>query len=534
MARHFLRLKVALVGSAFRRGWQHAVGLAAGLLFGLPFALLVAAGLALAARTEAGPALLVLAFAGLAVAWTLAPVLFFGLDETLDPARLQLLPLSRRQLLVGLTVAAAVGIPAVASLAVLLAGLAYPRGVAGLAVAAVAVAAQFLACLWAGRALATSLSATLRSRKGRDLAAGAAMLTGLAVAGAGQVPNLLAGTLAGDGAAARLTAALDGVAGVVALTPPGWAAGAIVAARDGRMLAALALLAGSVALAAALGWAWQAALARALTQPGTAASGKSRDQGLFHASLKWLPRGHLGAAVARELRYLLRVPQLRIGLALLVAFGVALVVAAAVVGSLSRPEVVYAPALLVVVQGFQAVNLFGHDRGAVWLLVASSPSYRTDLAGKAIAHGMATLAVAVPASVALAGLTGAWGHVVPAVLLSAALQLSALGVGTVASVLAPHPLPEGASNMWGSSAGMGCATMLLQAAAFALQGVLLAPAAGAVAAAYFLAPSWLPLAGALAAAYGAAIWGAGTVLAAARLHTHAPEFVAALSADPAR
>ena len=236
MARHFLRLKAALLASAFKRGWQHALGLIAGVLFGLPLALGLALGLALAARLDAGPALYVLASALLAIGWAVMPVLFFGLDETLDPARLWLLPLSRRQLLGGLTVSASLGIMPVVTLLLLAAGFAHARAPAGVLIVAAAVIVQFLICLWAGRALATALSATLRSRKGRDIAAAAAVLVGLAFAGIGQVPNLVFNVL-GDGpdVGARIGAALDRAAGVVALTPPGWAGGAVAAVAEGQI-----------------------------------------------------------------------------------------------------------------------------------------------------------------------------------------------------------------------------------------------------------------------------------------------------------
>ncbi|HEY5013814.1 MAG TPA: hypothetical protein VIK61_14075, partial [Acidimicrobiia bacterium] len=45
----------------------------------------------------------------LLVAWALLPLLTFGVDETLDPARLQLLPLPRRPLMTGLLLSSLVG-----------------------------------------------------------------------------------------------------------------------------------------------------------------------------------------------------------------------------------------------------------------------------------------------------------------------------------------------------------------------------------------------------------------------------------------
>src|SRR2546430_17468214 len=47
----------------------------------------------------------------LVLGWLFLPLLFFGVDETLDPARFALLPLPRRTLAVGMLAAACVGIP---------------------------------------------------------------------------------------------------------------------------------------------------------------------------------------------------------------------------------------------------------------------------------------------------------------------------------------------------------------------------------------------------------------------------------------
>ena len=48
--------------------------------------------------------------------WLLLPLVFFGVDETLDPARFALLPLPRRTLVTGLFAAALIGVPALAVL----------------------------------------------------------------------------------------------------------------------------------------------------------------------------------------------------------------------------------------------------------------------------------------------------------------------------------------------------------------------------------------------------------------------------------
>lgn len=535
MARHFARLKLALLASAFKRGRQQAIGLVVGVLVALPIAAGVALALVVGAGRAAGPSLLVLAFALLTLGWAVAPVLLFGTDETLDPARLQLLPLSRRQLLTGLTVASAVGVGPVATAIVLVSGFAYVDGPAGAVIAAAAVAVQLLVCLWAGRALSTALSSALRSRKGRDLATVAAMLVGLGFAGLGQIPNVFVNVLQpGSGAADELVAVLDDVAGVIAWTPLGWAGGAIAAAGQGRWLAAIASLVGLAALAVALAWGWQAALARSLTTPDTAAAPSGADQPLLPAPAGSRRPGRLGATVAKELRYISRVPQLRMGLVFLALLCVGLIVATAVVEPLDTRWTVYAPAAVGLMSALQAVNLFGHDRGAVWLLISVGGPYRTDLAGKSLGHIAASSALLIPVTIVVAALTGAWSHVVAGVVAVLALQLTAHGVGMVASVLAPSPMPQNTSNVWGSASGVGCATAMLQMLAMLIQAGLLAPILAGVGATALLAPAWLPLALALAAAYAVGVWLGGAQLAAARLDARAPELVAALSATAGR
>lgn len=81
-------------------------------------------------------------FAVFVVGWCLLPLLLFGSDETLDPARLALLPLTRRQLMGGLFTASLVGIAPLASfIAVLGVALGTAGRPAALLVSAAAAAA---------------------------------------------------------------------------------------------------------------------------------------------------------------------------------------------------------------------------------------------------------------------------------------------------------------------------------------------------------------------------------------------------------
>ncbi len=79
------------------------IGFAFGILVAVPLAVAGFLGLLLAGRSaEHGEAVVVVTFSAVFAGWLLLPVLMFASDETLDPARLALLPLRRRRLLAGL------------------------------------------------------------------------------------------------------------------------------------------------------------------------------------------------------------------------------------------------------------------------------------------------------------------------------------------------------------------------------------------------------------------------------------------------
>lgn len=529
MARHFLRLKLSLLASALRRGWQAAVGLLVAAVLVLPFAAFGAFGLFTASRGEDGVVLAPLVFALLGLGWMIFPPLTFGVDETLDPARLRLLPLTRRQLLLGQTVAGAVGVGPVATLLVLAgAGAGTVRSPLGAVAVVVAVAVQLLLCLVVARAVTTALSRRLRSRKGRDFAAIVGALLGLLAAGLGQVPNLVVNAVDVEQNPQVLLDALARVTDVAGLTPFGWAGRGLVAVGEGAVLVGLAeiLAAGLVTLGLAR-W-WSASLETAMTAPASDPGEAAGDDDLFPTLLRWAPRTRLGAAAARELRYAWRVPQLRAQWVTLPVFGAALVVVAAVVDWMGPQTPLMVP-MLVAFAGFGALNQFGADRGATWLLLATGDDLRSDLAGKNLAAAVLLVPFAVTVAVVVGAVTGGWGAVVPAILGSVAVGLVAYGVGDVASVLAPQPLPESA-NLWAGTTGTGCATALIQLVAILAECVLLAPVVVGVAAAAFLRPGLLVPVVLVGLAYAGLVWWAGLRIAAARASTRGPELLAALSA----
>ncbi len=110
MARLFAALKLRLLRNGVRRAPGRILALVLALVLG---ALVGGGGLvALASLRGQGhqaTSVGIVVFTMLALGWTVMPPLLFGADETLDPARLALLPLTRRQLMTGLLAASAVG-----------------------------------------------------------------------------------------------------------------------------------------------------------------------------------------------------------------------------------------------------------------------------------------------------------------------------------------------------------------------------------------------------------------------------------------
>ena len=190
MVAHLLRLKLALLRNSLRRGVAVIVGLVFGVLYGGGFLLFALGGLvALRVRGDlaAVHAVVVLGGAAVTLGWALLPIVLFGTDPTLDPARFATFAGRERVLAWGLALTGFVGLPGRATL-LLGAGVlvATSMGPGAVLVALVAVPAGLMACVLLSRIVTAVASAVLASRRGRDLA-------GVA----GLVLLLLVGPLAG-------------------------------------------------------------------------------------------------------------------------------------------------------------------------------------------------------------------------------------------------------------------------------------------------------------------------------------------------
>jgi ABC-2 type transport system permease protein len=468
--------------------------------------------------------------AGTVLAWVFLPLLFFGVDETLDPARFALYPLPRRTLATGMLTAALVGVPATATSIALLGlavGGAVRAGPGGAVVGLLGAALGLLLCVVLSRALTSALSAMLRSRRVRDLTA---VLIALLSASIGPI-NLLFNSTASH---ARLAPALR-VARILDWTP--FAAGFvtpydIAAGHPLRAVARLAIVAVTVLL---LLWWWSHTLESAMV--GGASSGSrgraaTTQGGAVEALLPKLVRlgraGPFTAIVGREMRYWSRDPRRRAGLISSVIGGAVVPIAFTLVGGRQHNSglpLSVSLAISCAVSATIQANQFGFDGTAYATHLLAGVPGRTDLRARATALALILAPVLLLVAVVVGVAAHRGGELLPAIGTMTAAFGSSLASSSLLSVHTAYPAAESQNPLAGNS-GSGSAKGIL-----ALVGML-----GALVAAAPVVVGTLLLPGSLAlimVPVGIA-WGVGAVLlvtyiAGDSLDRRGPELLAAVT-----
>ncbi|MGA3489657.1 ABC transporter permease [Micromonosporaceae bacterium DT55] len=542
-ARHFARLKLRVMANGFRGQTAKVVLFVLGLIGGLWFAamgffLLLATG----ATDNPNVAVIGAGLGGavIVLGWVLLPLVFFGVDETLDPARFALLPLTRRTLVTGLLTAALIGAPALATLLatgglVVAAGLLGGLGAA--LVAAVGVVGGVLLCVAASRAVTSAFAGMLRSRRVRDLAA-----VLLAVLAALLAPLQLLLMRGAEGADWDRVA---DVARIVSWTPIGapYTAGLEVA--QGRWWAALLKLAvTAVTIAVLLVW-WSRTMESAMVGTASAgpaakpaSAGSSAVGALFPRLLARLPRNRFGALVAREARYWWRDARRRSGLITLAVIGVFVPVMINLGGTsgmndaLSGSDVDVSPLLfslsMVFVGTMAALNLanqFGYDGSAYAANVIAGVPGQTELRARFVAYSLYMVPLLVLIALLLPFVLGepAWAGVAAGTLLAS--YGAGLGVNALVSVIGAYDLPE-TSNPFAMNTGAGMTRSLLSIVALLASVVATVPLllANVLLPGFWL---WLALPAGLTYGVGGALLGA--YIAGDRLDRRMPELLHAVT-----
>ncbi|KKK05065.1 hypothetical protein [Micromonospora sp. HK10] len=545
-ARHFVRLKLRVMGNNFRgQGWRIAL-FVVGVFFGLWFA--VGGFFALAAPGLAGEpryALLVAAFGGslLVLGWLLLPLVFFGVDETLDPARFALLPLPRRTLVTGLFAAALVSVPVAATL-LAVCGLVVTAGALGgwlaALVAVLGAAGGLLLCVAVARAVTSAFATMLRSRRVRDLAA---VLLAVLAALLGPVQIFVAAAVQ-RADWDRLT----GVARVLAWTPFGapWTAGIDVA--EGRGGAAgLKLVITGLTVGALLLW-WSRTLESAMV--GASSAGPARQRRgriggavaeLFPRAVSWARRDRFGALVARECRYWWRDARRRANLITVAVVGVFVPVMVNLGGPRliedggqafgqatadASPVLVSLSMLFVgVLASVTLANQFGFDGSAYAANVVAGVPGRVELRARMTAFSLYVVPILIAVAIVLAAALGrpGWLGVMAGALFAA--YGCGLAVNSFVAVLGGYALPE-TTNPFAMNSGAGMAKSLLSLLSMVSSTVLGVPL---VVAAALLGDVWLWLALPVGVAYGLGAALLGAYLAGDALDRRQPELLAAVT-----
>jgi ABC-2 type transport system permease protein len=433
------------------------------------------------------------------LAWLLLPLVFFGVDETLDPARFALLPLPRGVLLGGLVVAGLVGVPAVATVAATAGSVvtvAAAGGPVAAAVQVVGVLAGLILCVVASRAITSGFATMLRSRRMRDLAAILLALLA-ALLGPAQVAFL---SVASNTDVDQL-AAVGRVAGWTPFGAP-YTAGLDLA--EGRPSAAAAKLVGTAVVIAGLLWWWSRSVESAMVGTASAGGGRAGRRRnaadgpvaqLFPRPVRWAPRSRDGALVAREVRYWWRDARRRAGLITIAVVGVFLPLVLNLGGSAgdradASPVAATGSMLFVgTLAALSLANQFGYDGSAYAAhLVAGVPG-RVELRARLVAFSVYIVPLVTGIAVLVGALLGNAG-LIPVMLGALAAAYGAgLAVNTLVSVLGAYALPE-TSNPFAVNTGAGMAKGLLAVVAMIATVVLAAPF---LVAAVLLGDAWLVL-----------------------------------------
>ncbi|HPT94801.1 MAG TPA: hypothetical protein PLB94_03580 [Microbacteriaceae bacterium] len=430
MVAHVLRLRLALIGGAFRSSGRRAVGLVLAALVAV--CAVIAAGWALLslAFAEANVAQAVIVLAGTAVTLAFAVTsLAAGTDDPLDPRRFAPMGLPLRPLTLALTLAAFISVPAVM---LALVSVCFVIAWAGHGVSPVVGVLAALAGLVTSVLLAKICEAlstlVLRQRRSRELIGLFVVAIVVVVVPAG----VFLASLDWKG---QVPAELDAAVNVLGFTPFGaaWAIPGQVAAQSAGVWGSVAVAAVTVA---ALGFGWRALVHRLLTTVERPDSGRSR------SGLGWFgiaPGTPFGAIAARSLVYWWRDGRYLVNIVIIPVAAIVVIVPLLVAG-VPAPIVALVPVpLMALFLGWLPHNDVAYDSTAIWMHIASGTSGIADRLGRLIPITLVAvplLAITAPIAIAF---NGDWA-LLPALFgVSGCLFLCGLGLSSVLSALAPYP-----------------------------------------------------------------------------------------------
>ncbi len=517
----FVRLKLRITANSLRDRPARIVMFVLGVIAACGFAVLGYAMFALpGVLGRPGIAEILFPFGGavLVLGWVFLPLLFFGVDNTLDPAQFALLPLRRPTLIAGMATAALVGVPALATLAAT-SGTVHTAGSLGGPAAALAgltgILSGLLLCVVLSRAVISAFATALRSRRARDLAT---ILLAVVAASIGPLELTLLGLL--DRAD---WSAVEAIAEVTGWTPFGapYTMGLDVA-RGRAWTVPLKLLIVLTTVTGLLLW-WGRTLEQAMvgaSGAGPARTGSPDTRGpVAQLLFRWWPRTRFGALTARETRYWWRETRRRAALVTLAMAGVFLPRSTAFAGGgLGATGFGF---MVGAIAPIGLANQFGYEGSAYATNVATGIPGRLEVHSRAAAHAVFT----VPLLLLVAIVTGLVAGGPETIAAQFGTMLATYGVGLALvlpiSVRAAYSLPD-TSGPFALSSGGGLSKSLPGIAA--LFGAML----GALPV-VLMAWQWPWTALPVGVLYGGAAYLLGAHLAGRLLDRRMPELLAAVT-----
>ena len=504
-----LRLKLALLGSAFRPGATLARTLAVVVLGLAVGAAIILLALEVDVRLAGHRAGLVIVASALAIALAVAP-LSAGLGSALEPRRFASFPIPPRTLARGLGAAGAVGLPgllaAVLGIGLELAWAGTPTApaaiVAGvLGAAAVILVSQHLV------AIGAQLAASPAARRLVTGVARAVIVLALAVAA---TTVIVVQSGAEDDT-------LQAIAATLAATP----VGLVWAAPEGEPALLLVRLLGGAVMVGVLvvGWGWL--VARLVEAPQrTRSSAPAHGLGWFDL----VPATPAGVIAARSLLYWWRDARYRVVVLALPVVPALMMLAFGAAGAPLPPLWLVPLPVLALFLGWFVHNDAAYDHTALWLHVAAPVPGAADRWGRCVPP----LLLGVPLVLALAPLFALWSGVegvLPALVgVSIGLLLTGLGVSSVASAIGAYPAARPGAGPFDQPPMLGVRAGWAQAIALLATILFMAPAL-VVAIGGFAQPAWFAVAGVAGAATGLGMLLLGIVIGGRAFRRRAPELL---------
>jgi ABC-2 type transport system permease protein len=296
-----LRLRFRVLGNTLRRNKFQLVAVILGALQALALVAVAVGGLRIAAAAPpaAAQAILVVGGATLVFAWVVLPLLFEGVEHTLDPLMLARFPLRTGQLMAAMFLVGVTWVPGVATIAVSLGtALVWIDQPALVAVAVLSGLVGAATCIAGSRLTTTVVAGMLRGRGAARFGVGALVVL---VVAAPFAASSLGGVVAGG---SNLLAVFTNAVDLLSWTPLGaaWSIpGRLAMGDDTGALAAAGIALSTLGIVLAL---WWIALGRSLHVGGSAPSRAPVGGGL--GAFAWMPPGPVGAIAARSLIYWFR------------------------------------------------------------------------------------------------------------------------------------------------------------------------------------------------------------------------------------